>query len=146
MGEPFDFSDDGYVSIGPREYLDRLLAEYGLAENEVRDAIRVRPAPYGKREYLVHESMLRSQGEYPCAGDAEALEFCREVAEALATDLGITHEEAVAQVNRHWSDNGPDAKPRVWIVGLDIAYHELPEYWAERIREQDDASVPRSSF
>ncbi|GAA1532645.1 hypothetical protein GCM10009678_13710 [Actinomadura kijaniata] len=146
MDEPFDSSDDGYVSIGPREYLDRLLAEYGLTEDEARDAVRVRPAPYGMQEYLVHASMLRSQGEFPCAGDAEALEFCREVAEALAADLGVTREEAVAQVNRHWSDNGPDPKPRVWIVGLEIAYHELPEYWAERIREQGDAPAPRASF
>ncbi|MGK5553679.1 hypothetical protein ACSNOI_18865 [Actinomadura kijaniata] len=135
MDDPLDFSGDGFVSVGPREYLDRLLAEYGLTENEVRGAIRVRPAPYGKQEYLVRASMLRSQGEFPCAGDAEALEFCREVAEALATDTGITREEAVAQVNRHWSDNGPNPKPRVWIVGLDIAYHELPEYWAKLIHE-----------
>jgi hypothetical protein len=34
--------DATYESVGPRRYLDRFLAEYGLSEEHVRDRIKVR--------------------------------------------------------------------------------------------------------
>ena len=57
-----------------------------------------------EEEYLVHESLLRSHGEFPCAGDDEALAFCEEIAEEMMRALGVSHAEAVARVNRQWSE------------------------------------------
>ncbi|GAA4233448.1 hypothetical protein GCM10023075_49810 [Streptosporangium album] len=50
----------------------------------------------------------------------------------LAVTGSGTRDEAVACVNDHWSASDGDG-PRVWIVGLDLAYHEDPEYWAHTI-------------
>jgi hypothetical protein len=37
----------------------------------------------------------------------------------------------VARVNRQWSEPGPSGRvPRVWIVALDLAYHQEPDDWA----------------
>jgi hypothetical protein len=84
-----------------------------------------------EEEYLVHESLLRSHGEFPCAGDMKALAFCREMAGEMVRAFGISHAEAVARVNRQWSEPGPSGRvPRVWIVGLDLAYHQEPDDWA----------------
>jgi hypothetical protein len=45
--------------------------------------------------------------------------------------FGISHAEAVARVNRQWSRPGPSGRvPRIWIVGLDLAYHQTPDDWA----------------
>ncbi|MEV4138407.1 hypothetical protein AB0J72_40335 [Dactylosporangium sp. NPDC049742] len=130
-----------FVAVGPAGYLERLLAEYGLGAAAVDGLVRTREVPVGsvllpgrgrvEIEYLVHVSLLRSHGEFPCAGDAEALAFCREVAQEMVRVYGIPETEAVARVNRQWSgiDDG-GRTPRVWIVGLDLAYHETPEYWA----------------
>jgi hypothetical protein len=133
-------SDDGYEAVGPREYLDRLLAEYRLREGDLGDRVRVRTPPSGTSgmvpplEYLVHESVLRSHGQFPCAGDNEALAFCEEIADVMARGYGISRSEAVARVNRQWSHAGPSGRvPRVWIVGLDIAYHEDASHWAGSI-------------
>ena len=47
---------------------------------------------------------------------------------------GISEREAVARVNRAWSDPNDNGRvPRVWIVGLDILYHDTAEDWAGRI-------------
>ncbi|SDM58405.1 hypothetical protein [Allokutzneria albata] len=128
-----EWTHSGYVPVGPRDYLDRFLHEFGLTADDVRDRITLRPTT-GEDEWLVHESLLRSHGEFPCAGDAEALEFCREIVNEMVTELGFTRAEAVARVNRQWSDPGPDGRtPRVWIVGLDIAYHEDAAYWARHM-------------
>jgi hypothetical protein len=130
---------EGYEPVGPKEYLDRFLDEYGLRADDPGDRVTVRTPPGiggrpGEPEYLVQESLLRSHGEFPCAGDVEALAFCREIADEMAAAFGIGRDEAVARVNRHWSEPGADGRvPRCWVVGLDIAYHETPEYWASRI-------------
>ena len=79
----------------------------------------------------VHESLLRSHGEFPCAGDNAALAFCEEIAEEMVRAFGIAHAEAVARINRQWSKPGPSGRvPRIWIVGLDLAYHQTPDDWA----------------
>jgi hypothetical protein len=128
----------GWVSIGPRPYLERLAAEYGLAVEE----LRARSYP-GRRQigdtvydvgYWVHRTVLRSQGEFGCAGDAEALAFCREIAGYLVDRYGLSRGDAVAAVNRQWP-NAPGRSPRVWIVGGDLAYHRTAGSWAERIFE-----------
>jgi hypothetical protein len=132
-------SRDPYVPIGAREDLDRLLAEYGLSADELGDRIRVQSptwltAPAPAPEYLVHESVLRPHGDFPCAGDHEALTFCEEIVDAMVHRYGIARSEAVARVNRQWSDDEPPgAVPRIWIVGLDIVYHEDAGYWAADI-------------
>ena len=99
--------------------------------------MRVPPDDAGKPrapQYLVHRSLLRSHGDFPCAGDARALAFCRQVAGEMATLFGISPQEAVARVNRHWSRAGTGGQvPRVWIVGLDLAYHEDADHWARTI-------------
>jgi hypothetical protein len=132
--------DDTYVRVGPRQYLDRLLAEYHLSEEHVRDRIQVWTPPRwvsgeaSPQEYLVHESLLRSRGEFPCAGDNKALAFCHEIAEEMVRSYGISLSEAVARINRHWSAPGTSGRvPRIWIVGLDIVYHETAAYWAADI-------------
>ncbi len=74
---------DIYESVGPRRSLDRFLAEYDLREVHVRDRMKVHthePLVSGgtpEEEYLVHESLLRSHGEFPCAGDNEAFASAR---------------------------------------------------------------------
>jgi hypothetical protein len=129
----------GYESVGSREDLDHFFVEYGLTADDVpgkvavRTTMGVRGAP-GPDQYLVHESLLRSHGEFPCAGDAAALAFCRRVAAEMVTALGVSEDEAVARINRAWST--PDAggrTPRIWIIGRDIVYHETPSYWARTI-------------
>ncbi len=129
--------ENTYESVGPRRYLDRFLAEYGLREDDARDRIRIRaPEPWvsgrwSEEEYLVHASLLRSHGEFPCAGDHEALAFCQEIAGEMGRAYGIPHAEAVARINRQWSEPGPSGRvPRIWIVGLDLAYHQTPDDWA----------------
>jgi hypothetical protein len=129
----------GYESVGPKRSLDRFLDEYGLTAADVSDKITIRTpigiggAP-GDPVYMIHESLLRSRGEFPCAGDAKALGFCREIAEEMVLAFGITRHEAVARINRQWSEPGDDGRaPRVWIVGMDIAYHETHEWWARTI-------------
>jgi hypothetical protein len=130
----------GYESVGPKDYLDRFLDEYQLTEHGVRAKIHIRtPSPStsdraSEREYLVHESLLRSHGEFPCAGDAQALNFCAAIAEEMVRSYGIPYREAVARINRQWSDPGPSGRtPRIWMVGLDLAYHETPQFWASDI-------------
>lgn len=136
--------DSNFVPVGPGEYLSRFLAEYGLDAATVDGLIRTREVPVGsvlvpgpgrvEVEYLVHASLLRSHGEFRCAGDTEALAFCREIAQEMVRAYGIPLSEAVARINRQWSE--PDDRgraPSVWIVGLNIAYHETPEYWAGHI-------------
>ena len=131
-----------FVSVGPRPYLDRFLTEYGLVGADIEGKLRSRIAgsPYRlgpdafAMEYLVHASLLRSHGEFPCAGDLEAMRFCRAVAAHMVHRYGISRREAVDRVNRQWSE--PDARgvvPRVWIVGLDIAYHDTASQWASNI-------------
>jgi hypothetical protein len=129
--------EDTFESVGPRRYLDRLLVEYRLREEHVRDRIKVRTLrPWmsggmSEEEYLVHESLLRSHGEFPCAGDNEALAFCREIAEEMVRAYGVPRAEAVARINRHWSDPGPSGRaPRIWIIGLDLVYHAEAADWA----------------
>jgi hypothetical protein len=131
--------DREFICVGRAEELARFLAEYGLERDEVRGLVAERTPPGiggrpGPPAYMVHRSLLRSHGEFPCAGDAEALAFCWQVAAEMVDLSGISLQEAVARVNRHWSR--PDAGgrvPRVWIVGLDLVYHEEPDHWARRI-------------
>jgi hypothetical protein len=125
-----------FVRVGSSSDLTHLLT--GLEESDVEGLTRTRipmgvggaPVP---AEYLVHESVLRSHGEFPCAGDGEALSFCRQIADEIATRFGIPAAEAVARINRHWSATLAGDGPRVWIVGQDLVYHETPEFWAHDI-------------
>ncbi|MBU3067333.1 hypothetical protein KO481_38160 [Nocardia sp. NEAU-G5] len=134
----------GYVSLGASEDLRRFIHEFHLTAEELDGKVLLTPTrscgtDSGLDEYWIHESMLRSQGEFPCAGDAEALAFCRDIVAAMVAQ-GTAAEHAVHLLNRLWS--GPDENgriPRIWMVGLDIAYHEEPEYWAEVILTQTDA-------
>jgi hypothetical protein len=136
-GTRTDFA--GFVRIGPRPFLDRIAAEYRLTATELRDKVRSRAGrsrigdEVFDREFLVHASLLRSHGGFSCAGDSEALRFCHEIADAMVAAFGVSGDEAVARINRHWSG--------IWIVGLDLAYHETAERWAERIYQlQSEAS------
>lgn len=118
--------------------LTRLIAEYGIEEGSAGGLIRARiPAGVGSApqsaEYLAHESLLRSQGEFPCAGDGQALLFCRQIADEMATEFGIPQVEAVARINRHWSASPSGGRPRVWIVGRDLVHHETPTFWVHEI-------------
>lgn len=133
--------EDMYESVGSREDLDRFLAEYHLSEDHIRDRIQVRnppPTPAGdvsRPEYHIHESLLRAHGEFPCAGDSEALAFCCEIAEEMVRVHGISRSEAVARVNRQWSEpDDPSGRvPRCWIVGADLVYHDEAANWATGI-------------
>ena len=59
------------------------------------------------------------------------MDFCRDIVEEMVTRFGVSRAEAVARVNRRWSDVDPgDRGPRIWIVGLDIVYHEDAAFWA----------------
>ena len=131
--------DSDYVSVGPRKYLDRFRQEFGLTPDDMRGKVISRPTfslrgERGEDDWLVHESLLRSCGEFHCAGDAEALSFCREIVNEMVVNLGVPQAEAVARVNRQWPQSDPGEKTRrTWIVGLSIAYHEEPAFWAGQI-------------
>lgn len=133
--------DNPYKSIGSKRDLDRFLAEYHLSEDQCGDLIRVRTPPTGIRgaarpvEYLVHEALLRSHGAFPCAGDAEALAFCHEIADEMVRAYNISRTEAVARLNRQFStpDDPCGRVPRIWIVGRDLVYHDDAAYWATGI-------------
>ncbi|ROO62337.1 hypothetical protein EDC02_4313 [Micromonospora sp. Llam0] len=129
--------DSSWAAVGPRPYLDHFLREYGLTEAGLGERLGTRPVRSwvdGETfddEYLVHDSVLRSHGASPCAGDAQALAFCEEIADLIVSRYGSTRDAAVAVVNQQWSEAEPGGRtPRVWIVGSDIVYHETPEYWA----------------
>ncbi|GAB3828435.1 hypothetical protein GCM10027610_013370 [Dactylosporangium cerinum] len=129
--------EEVFEPVGPRDYLDRLLTEYHLDGQELAGRIKSRQPPrwtsgeMPELEYLVHESVLRSHGDFACAGDAEAQAFCEDIVAAMTRGYGIPRSEAVARVNKHWSHADPPGRvPRVWIVGLDIVYHEEAVYWA----------------
>ena len=132
-------ADWEFVCVGRAEDMDRFLAEYGLEPDDVEGLIseRIPPGTGGKPgppAFMVHRSLLRSHGEFPCAGDAESLAFCWQVAAEMVDLFGISLHEAVARVNRHWSQAGADGRaPRVWILGLDLVYHEERDYWARSI-------------
>ena len=136
-----DQYDVDYEVLGLREDLDRFLAENRLIEGDIRDRIRTRtipgrPGKTTEQLYLLHESALRSHGEFACAGDLQALTFCREIAAEMVRSYGISLDEAVARINRQWSDPGRSARtPRIWIVGIDLVYHETPQYWAISTRQ-----------
>jgi hypothetical protein len=128
-----------FVWIGHMEDLGRFLAEYGLRHEDVKNLVAERTPPGaggmpGRPEYLVHHSLLRSHGEFACAGDVEALSFCRQIAQEMVAMFGVSPQDAKARVNRQWSQPARNGRaPRVWIVGLDIAYHQTPQYWARHI-------------
>jgi hypothetical protein len=132
---------EDYVSLGAAEFMRRFIQEFDLTAEQLDGKVLVTPTRWygtesGLDEYWVHESMLRSHGEFPCAGDAQALEFCREIVAAMVAQ-GTTSERAVRLLNQLWSDPGKDGHtPRIWIIGLDIAYHETPEHWARVALEQ----------
>ena len=132
----------GYQRLGPREYLDRLLAEYQLSDADVAGAVTVRTPPGaggkpGPPEYLIRETLLRPYDPFPCAGDSEAREFCLSIASEIILAAGISLQEAIEHINQHWSRPAP-GKPalRIWIVGEDLVYHEDPDFWARVILEQ----------
>ena len=132
----------GYHRVGPKQYLDRLLADYQLTADDVAGAVAVRTPPGtggepGPPEYLIHEPLLRPHDPFPCAGDPEAREFCFSIASEIVLTAGISLHEAIERINQHWSApaTGKPA-PRTWIVGQDLVYHEDPGYWARVIPEQ----------
>lgn len=105
----------GFVRVGYREDLIRLLTEYELEEEDVEGLVATRTPPGpsgspGRKEYLIHESLLRSHGEFPCAGDREAVSFCRQIVDEMVALFGIGQQEAVARVNRHWSVPGDSGR------------------------------------
>ena len=77
---------------------------------------------------------MRDVEEFPCAGDAEALDFCRNLVAEMVLRFDISREEAIARINQQWSqtDDGTD-QPRTLIIGRDIVYHEGTDYWAKTI-------------
>jgi hypothetical protein len=83
----------------------------------------------------VHESVLRSDSDFPCAADRQAAEYCRAIAAEMSRMFRLSAADATERVNWQWSRPDPaGGAPRTRIVGSeDLIYHELPEYWAEFI-------------
>jgi hypothetical protein len=78
--------------------------------------------------------MARSQ-LFAFAKDHEAEQFVGEVLELLTTRYRLSSEEATSRINALWRDTvmgGPN----------EIAYHEPPEFWAERFYFGVDAFHP----
>ena len=53
----------------------------------------------------------------------EAFDFCKEIAECMIKDFGISQEEAIGRINQAWRNSHFDEE---W----DIRFHELPETMA----------------
>lgn len=99
--------DREFACMGRAEDLARFLAEYGPERDDIEGLIAERTPPGtggkpGTPAYMVHRSP-GIQRRVPCAGDAEARTFCWQVAAKMVDLFGISPEEAVARVNRHWS-------------------------------------------
>jgi hypothetical protein len=141
----------GYHPVGPKKYLDRLLAEYQLTAADVAGAIAIQTLPGaggtpGPPQYLIRESLLRPHDPFGCAGDSEAREFCLSIASEIVLTADISLQEAIERINQHWSRPAPGKPaPRIWIVGLALAYHETPSYWARCILQQTGAHAPPGS-
>ena len=63
--------------------------------------------------------------------DEEAYEFCQEIVRMMMNDFGITEEESLIRLNKHWRGLG--------FEDLDIRYHEDPTYWAYQIYYPDNS-------
>ena len=63
------------------------------------------------------------------ATDAASDAFCGRIAAEMVREFGVSHEEAVGRINDGW--RGRD------FLGVDIAYHELPEHWARTMYWSD---------
>jgi hypothetical protein len=129
-----------YVPVGPPSRVEQLLEEYGINGRDVADLVRFErvelgaTARWSEERAYIHRRLLRSHGEFACAGDQEALNFLREVASIMTSQFGISRQEAIARINERWSTVIDDTPaPRVWIVGLDFVYHESAEFWASDI-------------
>lgn len=63
--------------------------------------------------------------EYEFEVDSDGGRFCEEIVEVMVNHFGITRDEAVERINRHWRGQK--------ILGEDVIYHEDAEYWAKTI-------------
>jgi hypothetical protein len=127
-----------FVPIGPKPYFDRLADEYGWSPADLEGNVVDEPPGGGRIDasaprsnYYLRPSLLRAHPPFDGAGDAEAARFCQEIADHMIETFGISGDEDVARINRHWP--GARGVPRVWIVGMDIAYHKEPASWAAHI-------------
>ena len=115
------------VCAGRAGGLAGFLAGCGLGRDDVQGLVAVQTPPGGGGKpgpaaCMVHRSVLRSRGGFPYAGGAAALAFCWPVADEMAALSGISLQEAVARVNRHWSQAGADGR----VPGIRIACPSLP--------------------
>ena len=64
--------------------------------------------------------------KYSFTSDTEADEFVTEIIAEMVTSFGISREEALGRIQRHWLGQ---------IIGgsNEIVYHEKPDFWANEI-------------
>jgi hypothetical protein len=124
-----------YAPVGPKYYLERLANEYGWSSADLDGNTIAKPPAWTRPDRTVdpptcyvRRSLLRPHPPFTGAGDADAATFCNEIADLMVTKFGISRNEAVERINQRWSGDGG-----VWIVGLDIAYHEDSDHWASDI-------------
>jgi hypothetical protein len=66
--------------------------------------------------------------------DARLDAYCWKIARELVTQFGISESEAVGRINRDWRFDGIDSRFCIeYGPEFHLAYHELPEYWAQEI-------------
>jgi hypothetical protein len=58
--------------------------------------------------------------------DSQSEQFCIEIADEMVKTFGISGEEAIGRINRHW-------KGLVLVGPYDLIYHEGKKYWANTI-------------
>ncbi|NJL27460.1 MAG: hypothetical protein HC897_05965 [Thermoanaerobaculia bacterium] len=67
--------------------------------------------------------MRKREWSFEC--DEQFEQFCLEIAAEMLCKHGISEEEALGRINRHWAGQS--------FFGEDIVYHDDAETWANNI-------------
>lgn len=70
--------------------------------------------------------------KYECDGDNYGREFLDDIVDKMIELFGISESEVVGRVNRHWADQEFFDIARE-DKEYNMAYHELPHFWAHTI-------------
>lgn len=76
--------------------------------------------------------------KYDCNFDDFGREFLDSIVDKMIELFGISEDEAVGRINRHWPGQGFFDIERE-DKEYNMAYHELPHFWANSIYYTNDS-------
>lgn len=107
----------------------------GAGDRDLLEAVKewlAQEVAAGRLVSIGPDRVRRASSDYACAGDAEARGFCAEIEQVMALRFAISAKEARGRIERHWRGQ--------LLRGMDAAYHQTPEYWANTIYFGPDAT------